>query len=283
MKPALEELERFDPEGTYRKAATDYLDATRKYWEFAPVRTIEQLQLPPGSRLVDFGCGPGHAANYAAQEIVGPNGYVEGMDVADEMLNLARADAAAAGLVNVGFRQADFDNLPSGDESFDAVTCCSALFFAKHIDVTLRRMLTYLRPGGTLAVTTLTAETLEPAKSYFLSNCRAESPGTSIYIPWTRLTDADVLNTLLAGTGLVNVEVRTEIATMALPRPKDWWNIVLGSGLRRMVMDMKPNARSRVQSACERWLTEHNVTTLTCGFNYAIAQKGDSEVKTSRS
>lgn len=272
MSLPLEEVDQFNPEDTYRNGASDYTDAMKKYWEHIPVQTVDQLQLPQGARVLDFGCGPGPAAIHAAHR-VGPDGYVEGRDVADEMLEIARADATAAGLTNIRFIQTDFDELPGGGESFDAVTCSLALFCAKHIDYTLRKMMTYLRPGGVLAVTTPTSEILHPAMPFFTSTIRAVSPDTKTYTPFTRLTDADVLKTLLTGAGGVDVEINTSVYPMPLATPDDWWTFVMGTALRRMVMDMEPAAQGLVRSACSRWLKQNCISSITSGFNFATAVK----------
>jgi len=264
--------EGFNAKRTYSQGASDYLEVMKRYWEYGPIETVKRANLQPGARVVDFGCGPGPATIYAAQQ-VGPNGFVKGIDAVDEMLVIAREQASKAGLNNIAFACGDFDALEPGDESFDAVTCSFALFFAKHIGETLRQMLTYLRPGGILSINTLGCHILAPLMPFFTATCQAENPQMSTYMPWTRLTDADVLRTLLVNAGAVDVVVETESTLMQLTTPQGWWDIVHGSGLRHLEMELAPDARQRVRTACEQWIERHNIRSIRTDTNYALAVK----------
>src|SRR5262245_60456032 len=91
---------------TYNAAADSYDLAANAFWERYGRKTIERLALPSGARVLDACCGSGASAIPAAQ-VVGASGSVLGVDLAGDLLALARAKAAAAGLTNLEFRTGD--------------------------------------------------------------------------------------------------------------------------------------------------------------------------------
>lgn len=74
----------------------------------------------PGETVVDIGSGAGFDSLIASR-LVGPTGQVIGFDMTEEMLNKARAGAAAMGVTNVEFREGLAESLPLPDEFADMV------------------------------------------------------------------------------------------------------------------------------------------------------------------
>ena len=114
----MEEAKR-KAQATYNAAAVCFDDPANAYWDRYGRRTVERLQLPPGSSVLDVACGTGASALPAA-EIVGPTGRVVGIDLAENLLDLARTKAVACGLQNIDFRQDDMTQLHYDNDSFDA-------------------------------------------------------------------------------------------------------------------------------------------------------------------
>src|SRR5215467_5419422 len=82
-------------------AAADFFDASPlSFWDYFGRRTIELASLPSGSRVLDVCCGTGASALPAA-EAVGPTGHVIGVDLANQLLESARAKAARRRLGNI--------------------------------------------------------------------------------------------------------------------------------------------------------------------------------------
>jgi ubiquinone/menaquinone biosynthesis C-methylase UbiE len=79
---------------TYNAAADFYDASPLGFWNYFGRKTIELLSLQNGSRVLDSCCGAGASALPAA-ELVGPKGKVIGVDVAQALLELARAKAAS--------------------------------------------------------------------------------------------------------------------------------------------------------------------------------------------
>src|SRR4249920_84658 len=85
---------------TYNAASDAYDDPANSFWDRFGRRTIDRLGLESGARVLDACCGSGASAIPAAER-VGPQGSVLGIDLADNLLALARAKAHARGLENV--------------------------------------------------------------------------------------------------------------------------------------------------------------------------------------
>ena len=135
-------------------AAADFFDASPlSFWDYFGHRTIELLSLPLGSRVLDVCCGTGASALPAA-ETVGPTGKVVGVDLAQALLELARAKAVQQRLANIQFELGDMLSLKFRAESFDAVICVFGIFFVPDMVIAVSELWRRVRPGGRLAVTT---------------------------------------------------------------------------------------------------------------------------------
>ena len=109
-----------------------------------------RLAVPEGGRVVDVGCGFGDTAIELAKR-VGPAGYVLGIDCCDGFLDYGRRDAAAAGIGNVEFVEADVQTYPfEGD--FDLCFSRFGTQFFENPVAALRNMRRSLRPGGEMVM-----------------------------------------------------------------------------------------------------------------------------------
>ncbi len=113
-------------------------------------RLVADARLRQGLRVLDLGSGTGYPALLAAQ-VVGSDGSVIGVDLADQMLDAARRKATRLGLANVAFRAGDVTTLPFEAASFDAVTSRFCLMFLPEIPQAVAEIARVLKPGGWLA------------------------------------------------------------------------------------------------------------------------------------
>jgi SAM-dependent methyltransferase len=102
--------------------------------------------LRPGMRVLDVGCGPGDVSMIAAR-LVGPHGVVLGVDAAAEVIELARARAAAEGLKTVRFAASAIADIRL-DAPVDAVIGRLILVHLPDPVAALRRLAALVRPGG---------------------------------------------------------------------------------------------------------------------------------------
>lgn len=104
-----------------------------------------------GETVVDVGSGAGFDSLIASR-LVGPTGRVVGIDMTAEMLNKARAGAAAMGATNVEFREGLAEALPLPDDFADVVISNGVLNLTLDKTATLREWFRILKPGGRLQV-----------------------------------------------------------------------------------------------------------------------------------
>ena len=110
----------------------------------------EAAALTPADRVLDVGCGTGSTTRAAARQASA--GTVLGVDLSGPMLEVARRRAAAEGLANVSFLQADAQVHPFPEASVDVVVSrTGAMFFADPV-AAFTNLARALRPGGRLAL-----------------------------------------------------------------------------------------------------------------------------------
>ena len=105
---------------------------------------LQLLDLHAGSSLVELGCGSGWMTRFAARHGVRAEGY----DISPEMIEIARAEAAAEGL-HVTFEAGDYEQLDLG-RRFDACLIYDALHHSERPELVLAAAHRALKPGGRL-------------------------------------------------------------------------------------------------------------------------------------
>ncbi|HEX3299499.1 MAG TPA: methyltransferase domain-containing protein [Actinomycetota bacterium] len=131
----------------FDRRAGAYEDGFTARWR-DPIQkgSFEALELKPGDRLLDVGCGTGAASRRAAAVA----GSVVGADLSSEMLKEARQ--LARGIDNVTFVQADAEALPLEDASFTAILCTNSFHHYPNPAAAIGEMARVLVPGGRLLV-----------------------------------------------------------------------------------------------------------------------------------
>ena len=107
-------------EDLYREGETDGLPEEAVLASLGCGNPIAVADLHEGERVLDLGSGGGIDVLLSARR-VGPSGFAYGVDMTDEMLTLARANAAKAGAGNVEFVKGEIEDLPLPDQAVDVV------------------------------------------------------------------------------------------------------------------------------------------------------------------
>lgn len=107
--------------------------------------------IEPGMTVLDLGSGAGFDA-FLAWRRVGPQGRVIGVDMTDQMLQLARKNAADLGAANVEFRKGAIESLPVDDNSVDLVISNCVINLSVNKPAVFREIHRVLKPGGSFAV-----------------------------------------------------------------------------------------------------------------------------------
>jgi SAM-dependent methyltransferase len=155
--------------------------------------------LNEGETVLDLGSGAGGDVLISARR-VGPAGKAIGLDMTDEMLDLARHNAAAAGVENVEFVKGYIEELPLPDASVDVVISNCVINLSGDKQRVLNEVARVLRPGGRFAVSDVIAD---PDMDGATRADMAQWTGC-IAGALTR----DEFEQALAAAGLVEVEIR---------------------------------------------------------------------------
>jgi arsenite methyltransferase len=145
---------------------------------------VAVADLRPGETVLDLGSGGGIDVLLSARR-VGPAGQAYGLDMTQEMLDLARASARAAGAQNAEFLHGLMEAIPLPDSSVDVIISNCVINLSTDRPAVFAESFRVLRPGGRLGITDILAEDhLTPAERLergARAGCIAGAPSVTEY------------------------------------------------------------------------------------------------------
>jgi arsenite methyltransferase len=201
-------------ENLYRDGETDGLPEEAVLASLGCGNPLAVADLHEGERVLDLGSGGGIDVLLSARR-VGPSGFAYGVDMTDEMLTLARSNAARAGARNVEFLKGEIEALPLPDASMNVVISNCVINLSTDKPAVLTEMFRVLVPDGRIGVTDVVAEDhLTPADRAAAGSyvgCIAGALSRTEYVAGLTaagFTDASVTFTTEAAPGMHSAIIR---------------------------------------------------------------------------
>lgn len=175
-------------------AAGDFDVVAERIWSVG-ASCVQHAGVQPGDDVLDVACGTGNAALRAAQA----GARVTGSDLTPELFVAARRRAAELG-VEVDWAEADAEDMPFGDESYDVVLSTFGCMFAPRHELAAAEIARVLRPGGRIS---LCCWTPEGAVGDFFRTIGSHMPPPPDFVQSPLLWGTeDHVRQLFAGTGI---------------------------------------------------------------------------------
>ncbi len=182
--------------------------------------------LKPGETVLDLGSGGGIDC-FLAAKTVGPTGHVIGVDMTDNMLELANTNKAKMGVTNVEFRKGEIENLPVEDNSVDVIISNCVINLSPDKLAVFQEAVRVLKPGGRFTVSDIVTEGhFSPqlrANINAWAGCITGALDQNDYLAKMRqagFTDIEVESRV--SYGLENLEELDEESRQAVSKDVDW-------------------------------------------------------------
>jgi SAM-dependent methyltransferase len=217
---------------------------------------LDAAGVTAGNQVLDVGTGPG----YAAQRATARGAVATGVDIADELVAIARRRHPG-----IRFLQGDAEDLRFADGSFDTLVSNFAINHVPRPERAIREFARVVEPGGGIALSTWDLPERNRFLGILIDAVRASGAALGHEGPAApdpnRFADDDQFRALLRDAGLKEVRIRSVSLTQRVRDPRELWEGILGGSVRTagLVMRQPPSIRTRIRAEAERLAEEYRV------------------------
>ncbi|MFO0775673.1 MAG: methyltransferase domain-containing protein [Nitrospiraceae bacterium] len=231
-------------------------------------RLVGDARVRAGMRVVDLGSGTGYPALLAAQ-VVGQTGSVTGIDLASQMLDVARRKATKLGLSNATFHTGDVTALSFETASVDAVISRFCLMFLPDIPKAVAEIARVLKQGAWLAAAVWSAPDKNPSLGLAMGALKqvVEVPAPDPSAPGIfRLAKPGDLVGMLQQAGLADATEQEFFAEWSYASPDEYLASImeLAAPIQKLIAGLTPaqstDVQQRIKQATTPFLREGRVT-----------------------
>jgi len=227
---------------------------------------VQALDVQPGERVLDVGCGRG-AALVPLAAATGPTGSVLGIDLAPRMVELTAADVAH--LPHVQVRLADATAPGLAAQSYDVISCCLVLFFLPDPAAAVRTWRELLVDGGRMGVTTF-----RPQDERWKAVDTVFAPYRPAGVRDPRTTGSrgpfasdEGMEGLLTEAGMREVRTAAREVTATFRDPQQWVEFSWSHGQRAMWESVPASEQGEVRQHLVELLEGFRSADGTLGFH----------------
>jgi SAM-dependent methyltransferase len=228
---------------------------------------LRRLEVGPGVRLLDLGCGSGCAARMAADL----GGLVTGIDITPELIAIARERVPGG-----DFRVGGIDALPFTDASFDLAVGFNAFQFAGDPAGAMCEARRVVRPGGRVAASTFAEPERNQSTALHLALEPLRAADPARHLPY-ELSRPGGLEQLLEGAGLEPVRSGEVPLSWSHPTVDEAVRAVLASGGGAMAIEAagEAAARAALERAVIPFIRADGSVRMDNVFRFAIGRAPD--------
>jgi ubiquinone/menaquinone biosynthesis C-methylase UbiE len=258
--------------GVFDRAAGTY-DAVGVPW-FAPIAggLVEELDVQPGERVLDVGCGRG-AALVPLAHAAGPTGRVLGIDLAPGMVERTAVDVAD--LPQVEVRLADATTPGLAPASYDVVSSCLVLFFLPDPAGAVRAWADLLVPSGRVGITTFARQderwrSIDALFTPYLPPAMLDARTSGARGPFA---SDEAMEDLLRDAGLDEVRTAHREVTVTFASAAQWKDFSWSHGQRAMWEAVPAEARGEVEAAAYGLLAGWDELTVSQQVRHTLGRR----------
>ncbi len=228
--------------GVFGRAAATYDTIGPQFFAAFGRRLVELADIPISARVLDVATGRG-ALLFPAAEHVGASGYVNGIDLAEPMVQATNDEIKRRGIANADVRVMDAEQIQFADETFDVVTCGFALFFLPQVQRGLREIRRVLKSGGRVALSTWGDDDKRWAWHYeLLKKYLPPRPEPQDTKSSRRFDTPDKMIAHVSEVGFRDARVIGETAAFVYANADTWWQTQWSHGSRSVLEMLSPDA-----------------------------------------